>query len=124
MARTVMASRNPSSSPSSLAWLCSTFAITRSDSCFMKAGSRVSVPFKLVRIEPRERDDDGENGNHFPAHACSQSVRPILPRPLSKNQQATKGDDGTMGASYWGAKKAATALATVAAVRIHARTFS
>ena len=44
MARTVMASHNPSSSPSSLAWLCST---------------------------RRERDADGHNGNYFPAHASS-----------------------------------------------------
>ena len=75
-----MASRNPSSNPSSLAWLCSTRA-TRSDSCFMSSRSRVSVPFKLVRItHPRERDAHGHNGNHFSAHASSQSVLPILSR--------------------------------------------
>ena len=91
-----MASRNPSSSPSSFAMRSRSSLI----SCAMRsrssptsprkslicAPSRASVPLKPREDQPRERDAHGHNGNHFPAHVFLQSVQPILSRPLSKTK--------------------------------------
>ena len=82
-----MASRNPSSSPSSFA-MRSRSSPTSPRKSLICAPSRASVPLKPREDHPRERDAHGHNCNHFPAHASSQSVRPILSRPLSKTKLA------------------------------------
>ena len=66
-------------------WTCPVPPSTAHEHPRAQAEPLACIPTRILSVPyPRERDAHGHNGNHFPAHASSQSVRSILSRPLSK----------------------------------------